>query len=174
MAGQEQPDGQGPAGRGALDAAFDSRLLAAALKYAAYGWPVLPCGSNKKPLIKDWPNAASTDPNQIRKWWDMFPTAMIGVVTGPRSGLFVIDVDVKNSAPGLSSLAALEKEHGKLPDTLSQITASGGFHYLFQYPKGIELGNSSGKLGKGIDTRGTGGFIVVCPSHGYKWRRAQR
>jgi hypothetical protein len=183
MAGKRQPRGRSPAGRGhtrrrlrqSMKAVMTiSRLLAAALKYAAHGWPVLPCGSDKKPLIKDWPNAASTDEKQIREWWSTYPTAMIGVVTGPRSGLFAIDVDVKYSAPGLSSLAALEREHGKLPDTLSQTTPSGGIHFLFEYPKDIKLGNSIGKLSKGIDTRGKGGYIIVAPSPGYRWRKVQR
>ena len=146
-------------------------LLDAALRYAEHGWPVHPCGANKVPLVKDWPNAASTDEKQIREWWSKYPNAMIGVVTGPRSGLFVIDVDVKGGAPGLKSLAALEKECGKLPDTLSQTTPSGGIHFLFEYPKDVKLGNSIGKLGKGIDTRGEGGYIIVAPSTGYRWRQ---
>jgi len=146
-----------------------STLMAAALEYAKKGKAVFPCApGTKKPLTKHGFKDATTDEEQIRQWWTKHPDAWIGMPTGEKNDIFVIDVDVKHGAPGLESLAALEKEHGKLPDTLSQTTASGGRHFLFEYPKHVKLGNSIGKLGKGIDTRGAGGYIIVAPSPGYK------
>jgi hypothetical protein len=41
-------------------------------------------------------------------------------------------------------------------------TPSGGFHYYFRWQH--PLGNSAGKLGPGLDTRGEGGYVVVPPS----------
>jgi len=153
----------------------ESKLLAAALGYAQKGKAVFPCKPGKKtPLTEHGFKDATTDEAQIRKWWTENPQAWIGMPTGEANNLFVIDVDVKNGAPGLESLAALEEEHGKLPDTLTQTTASGGIHYLFEYPKHVKLGISAGKLGMGIDTRGEGGYIIVSPSPGYKWREVQR
>ena len=43
--------------------------LQAALDLAKQGYPVLPCARNKKPLLKDWPNVASCDPDRVRELW---------------------------------------------------------------------------------------------------------
>jgi putative DNA primase/helicase len=73
-----------------------AELLAAALTYAARGWPVFPCNpKNKQPLLgadKDADNKpirgtgglkkASTDPEQISAWWKRFPNALIGLCPG--------------------------------------------------------------------------------------------
>jgi hypothetical protein len=68
-----------------------------ALIYAAppYNWPVFPVSADgqKRPLVKDWPNVASTDPAQIEAFWRRFPRAFVAIPTGPRSGVVVLDVD---------------------------------------------------------------------------------
>ena len=38
--------------------------------------------------------AATTDASQIREWWHKWP-AMIGLPTGPASGIDVLDIDLK-------------------------------------------------------------------------------
>ena len=50
-----------------------------------------------------------------------------------------------------------------LPPTLSTITGrhDGGRHYYFTLPEGASIGNSVGKLGQGLDVRGTGGYVVL-------------
>src|SRR5947207_5105754 len=88
-------------------------LLDAALSYAARGWPVMPlhdlihghCSCTnpnckhpgKHPQIGDWPNTATLDPAQIQRWWHVqYPSANVGILTGARSGLAVLDVDPRN------------------------------------------------------------------------------
>lgn len=88
--------------------------------------------------------------------------------TGEPSGLYVVDID---GPEGRASLAELEKEHGPIPLTKASTTGR-GTHYLFKATPGIR--NSQGTIGKGIDTRGDGGYIVAPPSihpngHRYKW-----
>src|SRR6516162_5154723 len=87
---------RGPAMTGAA-------LLDAALSYAERrGWPVFPVALvkrqdgklDKKPLVK-WGAAATTDAKQIKEWWRRWPNALVGVPTGRRSGLVVLDVDCK-------------------------------------------------------------------------------
>lgn len=91
------------------------------------------------------------------------------VETGRESGVIVIDVDVK-SGDGMAQLEALEKELGALPDTLTVITGSGGWHFYFRHP-GFHVGNA--KLSSFIDMRADkaheSGFVyVVGPgSQGY-------
>ena len=140
-----------------------SELLRAALGYASRGRPVFPCKpGNKKPLIKDWPNQATTDPRRVYAWWTRWPDANIGIPTGKRSGLLVLDVDLEGWGAG--TLDALEEELGELPATTTTRTGSGGLHYVYRYPAGVEIRNSAGKLGAGLDVRGEGGYIVAPPS----------
>jgi putative DNA primase/helicase len=149
------------------------QLRAAALAYAARGWPVLPCcPATKRPLIARGLHAASTDPEQIRAWWDAHPRAMIAVVTGPRSGFWALDVDVGNGKDGFVALGELEHAHDVLPDTLSSTTPRGGRHLLFKWRGGIH--NSASQIAGGIDVRGDGGYIIVPPSvcsnrNSYTW-----
>jgi hypothetical protein len=134
----------------------------AALRYAAVGWPVFPVRTGGKvPLTPHGCKDASTDPAFIRAWWQRHPTANLGIATGPGSGLLVVDVD---PAPGgYASLARLEAGHGALA-TLEAGTPAGGAHLYLAYPSGRQLGNSAGRLGPGLDTRGAGGYVVAPPS----------
>ncbi|MBF7084187.1 bifunctional DNA primase/polymerase [Desulfallas sp. Bu1-1] len=164
-------------------------LLQAALKYAEHGWPITPlwwptangkcaCGNpdcrtpGKHPILRDWTNQASTDPAQILKWWQRWPRANVGIVTGERSRILLLDVDVKGDGP--ATLAKLEAEHSKLPDTPETITGSGGRHVLFKYPQGRTITNRA-RFAPGLDTRSNGGMFVAPPSlHAsggrYEWK----
>lgn len=137
--------------------------LTAALAYAARGWHVLPLRSRSKlPLLKNWPQQATADRKVITRWWKRWPEAGVGIATGSKSGLVVVDVDVKNG--GDESLRDLELTYGELPETVRVLTGGGGYHLYFKLPVGRELRNSTGKLGDGLDIRATGGFVVAPPS----------
>jgi putative DNA primase/helicase len=117
----------------------------------------------KHPRIKFWQKLACADVRVIRAWWRQWPLANIGILTGAASGIYVVDVDLKRG--GDVSLMELCERHGiEWPDTLTVLTGSGGFHYYFLFPEGLDLRNTSGKLGRGIDTRGNGGYVVAPPS----------
>ena len=69
-------------------------MLEFALDYARRGWPVFPCKpTDKSPYIKGGLNAATTDEETIRTWWQRWPLAMIGVPMGSRSGVWAVDPD---------------------------------------------------------------------------------
>src|SRR5262245_19457117 len=86
-------------------------LLTAALEYAARGWPVFPLHTptasgcscrrrdcdriGKHPRTQHGLKDASTDPATIQRWWRMWSTANIGLVTGAVSGLVVLDEDTQ-------------------------------------------------------------------------------
>src|SRR5215831_11955964 len=96
-------------------------ILDAALQYAFGNMPVFPVGrSDKHPLCVHGLNDATIDEAQIRAWWRQYPHAMIGIATGPRAGIWVLDVDsdLKKAINGHASMARLEIEHGPLPLTL--------------------------------------------------------
>lgn len=153
---------------------FRKELLSAALIYGAKGYPVFPAmmiGGQKKPLVK-WGKGedghpdltkrrATTDPETIKAWWTRWPLAMIGMPTGVRSGVVVLDIDRKSGVDGLANLRA----EGIDPYSLSPIislTPSGGLHFFMRYNGPLK--NSAGILADGVDVRGDRGYIVLPPS----------
>lgn len=153
-------------------------MLRAALVYASWGWYVHPLRpGDKRPLLTNWPQRATTDRAQIQHWWGRWPEANIGLACGP-SGFLAIDLDVKDGVDGLASWEALKAELG-IDDLATPVseTPSGGRHVLFSLgehapgegassaeARRASPGNTVGKLGPGIDTRGDGGYIVLPPS----------
>lgn len=135
--------------------------FAAALGYAARGWPVFPCRRDKRPLVRNGFRDATAELAQIEDWWRRWPQALVGGPTGKRSGLVVLDIDVKHPrAWGFDTLAELGL--ALLPDTPMAHTASGGLHVYFGCTE-REIGNSVGKhgLGPGLDVRGEGGYVIM-------------
>ena len=96
-----------------------TKLHQAALDLAAKGVPVFPCRPGTKvPAFKRAFYASSTDPAQIDAWWAQ---ADYNIGISPElAGWCVIDVDTKDpKANGEATLAQLEKDNAKLPDTLT-------------------------------------------------------
>jgi hypothetical protein len=151
-----------------------SDKLAAALDYAARGLQVFPCRAGTKlPATVDGFKSATTDAAQIRAWWTRWPDANVAVATGAASGVVVLDVDIVSG--GTESLERLKQENGPLPRGPQVLTGSGGTHVYFAYPE-LGVHNSVGQLGKGLDVRGDGGYVVAPPSlhesgNPYKWLR---
>jgi putative DNA primase/helicase len=140
----------------------ESCPLSIALQAGAIGCRVFPVHpENKKPLVKGWPTVASADAEKIKIFWSQFPDAMIGAVTGHKSGFFVIDVDVRpeKNVDGLKSLKALEEKHGRLKPTMLVGTPGGGFHFYYKMPShDIRSRPFPGVVG--IDIKANGGYIV--------------
>lgn len=102
-----------------------------ALQYAKKGKPVFPCNRQKKPLTENGFKNATTDRDQIEKWWSEWPTALIGMPTGAVSGLWVLDIDPPDGENSLESL--IEREGSwPLPDTLESKTGRGGKHIFYK------------------------------------------
>ena len=142
----------------------DFTLKLAALDYATQGIAVLPLIPNtKKPLTERGYLDASTNTTVINQWWDKWPDANIGMVTGSINGVIVLDVDSKDGKDGRESLQELENRYGALPETRRHNTPSGGYHLLFSIGSVVVRG-SAGKIGVGLDIRCDGGYIVAPPS----------
>lgn len=154
--------------------------IAAALEYAETGWPVFPVSPDKKTPCKSAkfsngkPWGMTCDAKEIRRDFEKWPTAMIGVPTGKPSGFWVLDIDTVqgHAKNGIAALEELKARHGALPDTLMATTPSGGKHLYFR-TNGVSVLNSTSTLGVGIDVRGDGGMVIVPPSRRasgqYKW-----
>jgi hypothetical protein len=184
-----------------LGAMGELATLDAALAYARAGWPVFPCNptpdppgtpaakkKGKKPLVagadKDeygnkipktgglW--RATTDEKQIREWWGRRPKALIGVPTGERIGLFVLDIDPRGEDSCQQVLQRLIDAVGALPSGPISITQSGGWHLWFRNPSGEQLPKNNAARIPGVDWRGQGGYVIAPPSvmldgKSYQW-----
>jgi hypothetical protein len=103
-----------------------------------------------------WQQEATADPAVICGWFADNPKMNYGVAVDDKR--FVLDLDCKNGKDGRKDLEVLELCNSDLPDTLIVKTPSGGYHiYLLG-----NAANSVGKkeLGRGIDVRGKGGYVL--------------
>ena len=148
-----------------------SALLAAALCYAARGWPVVAChhptadgrcscgradcedqGKHPRYHRHDLSlglHSATTNPQIIQRWWTRWPNANIAIATGTQAGLLVADSD----HPSLY----------RLPSTASVATAH-GLHAYFTYPDAVPTRSTRTGLLPHLDTRGVGGMVIAPPS----------
>ena len=165
--------------RAAIDAyAKSGHMLDAALAYAKHGIPVFPLSVHSKAPV---PKAdldqrgnkipksggfykATTEFVIIHRWWDR-KEYLIGMPTGPASGVFAVDVDTgpDHADDGMRAWQTLLAEHGEI-DTRTHCTASLGLHVILIHPDDQPIGCSRGSLPKGMDIKGRGGYIVLPPS----------
>jgi hypothetical protein len=143
-------------------------LLRSALWYASIGQPVFPCypwegDKAKSPLTRNGFHDATTDINQIRRWWEtLFPFAMIG---GPVAiDEVCLDTDPRNDGDirNLIELAGLDV----LPVTKTVFSGrlDGGQHQFFKRPEGSYDG-AKARLPRGIDLKDGGkGYTILPPS----------
>lgn len=191
----------------------DAEPVVAARSYAQAGIPVFPlfglvtggdgggegarlnceCGEarcdrpGKHPRLA-WTREATTDEERIADWWRTWPGANVGIPTGDRSGLIVIDLDVEEvtHANGMTSIVDghaelsgwLESELGlgwsadKLEsETLVARTGSGGRHIVLRDPGDVR---SAGRWLPAVDLKARGGYVVAPPSRhasgaSYEW-----
>jgi hypothetical protein len=167
-------------------------LLAAALDLAARGLSVFPlhfpvrrrgtlvcscwqrnCSNAAKhpfgSLVPHGVKDATTDQQQVEKWWRQYPQVNVGLST---ASLVILDIDPRHN--GYESLAALEQQHDVIPHTWCVRTGSGGLHIYLAAPSSSTISNSAGKLGPGLDIRAKGGSVVAPPSRHitgdhYRW-----
>lgn len=145
----------------------DTTMLDAALSYARIGLAVFPLvEKSKRPAVANGFYKATTDEEQIRKWWQKNPYYNIGIACGAVSNMSVIDVDISEEKDkhGDITVKEWEKEHGPFPKTAMGATGNGGFHILYRFDSHPHCSSDRPKDKKGIDVRGDGGYIVAPPS----------
>src|SRR6516164_2756843 len=105
---------------------------------------------------------ASTDPITITDWWKANPRALIAVPMGPRSGVWVIDVDTgEEHDSGIDEWDALLAKH-KPFETREHRSATGGPHVCFAWREDQPIGCSKGKgelKDLSLSVKGEGGYI---------------
>ena len=125
-------------------------MIDEALHYVKQGWRIFPLAERgKTPATAHGFKDATTDPEQIRRWWGRWTHANIGLACG-LSGLAVVDVDPRKGGR-LDSV--------DLPQTLRSKTGGGGWHCFF-----AGTAKSKSDLVPGVDLKSIGGYVVLPPS----------
>jgi hypothetical protein len=143
--------------------------LDAALNYAERGWPVLPwsqSGDKKFPLTPHGHLDATTDPAVIAAWWRQHSEALVSIASGERSGIVILDIDLRAQGSGWDSLEALGVVFH--PETPTAHSPRGGCHLLFEWP-GTYVKSVNGALGPHLDIKGDGGSAILPPGPGRWW-----
>ena len=166
--------------------------------YAEQGWKLIPCfgiglngcncgkthtGSHdggKHPIISDWPLKATSELEQLHKWFGI-GTQNNAAVVCHESGLVVIDIDPRNG--GDESYLALEGLlDGAIPSTVTALTGEyvvkgkkvRGRHLYFKADPNAQYIKDFTRLGyKGIDVK-SNGYVLIAPSKhasgvNYEW-----
>jgi hypothetical protein len=142
--------------------------VAVALAYAHAGIPVFPCDARKRPLTLRGHHDATTDLATVRRCWTRWPNALVGIPTGPDSGVWVLDVDGEAGRCSLNELVARLgiETIAELTPCVSR-TPSGGLHLIFRLRPGERPRNRARDIGDGLDTRGvkadgkSGGYFIA-------------
>ena len=158
-----------------------------ALRYARRGWLVVPmhaikdgkcsCSkgdacerAGKPPITQHGVNDATTEREQIKRWWTDNPNANIGIATGSELGIIVLDIDPRNG--GRKSFKRQTGKLGPLPNTVTGITGGGGLHLIFEYPSfAVKKDTSGKKFGRGVDILSDGCIMIAPPSRHAAGRR---
>ena len=119
-----------------------------------YYFPLRP--ETKVPIYGfSWRKDSSNDPARVQAWMESYPECNWGIDC-EKSGLTVLDIDVKDGKPGEKTLLEWELDHGLLPPTQEVETPSGGRHYYYH---GLSATRSF--LKEGIDIKSVGGYVVA-------------
>jgi len=116
----------------------------------ARGWSFTPL-NGKRPILTDWPKLPPLTRDETL---DHAEKRNMGLLTGQRSGVAVIDVDLGKGATIPDGL----------PQTWTVETGGGGLHFYYSVPDGSTIPNSTGKLADHVDVRGDGGQVVFVGS----------
>lgn len=116
-------------------------------------FPVLPL--RKNPHLEKNLILATTDAEQIERWWSTWPTANIGIAT---EGLLVLDIDDP------SSEFMTPEKWADLQGAPTSSTPRGGSHYWFRQPEGADVRSFETSKTFKIDIRANGGYVVAPPS----------
>jgi putative DNA primase/helicase len=116
----------------------------------------------KHPAGAGWQRAA-IDAGGVERWLEQGGNVGLRMGVQP-SGVVLVAIDV-DGAEGIASFEELIAELGEPLPSLTQTTASGGFHYIAQWPVDEPVpSNGVGQLRSKIDVRGAGAQIVTSPS----------
>jgi len=155
-----------------------------------FGWRVLPvhyvrpdgtcscrrahCESiGKHPVRMGWTSQSAVNGADVETFWADDPDYNVGGLTGPDSGIWVLDVDTdKGGEESFRRLCTTEDGLPRVfqPGMRRHKTGGGGYHLVFRLPPGVTVKSRPLPGYPGIDVRGSGGMIVLPDSESGKGR----
>lgn len=139
-------------------------IAAAAADYAEQGFAVLPLRPRSKvPATPHGKKDATSDAQQVANWFPPDTNYNVGILTGDRTRLLVLDIDPRNG--GDASFERFERTYGSLPATKRAITGGGGFHLFFRLPENVTGLSDHPSVAnfEGVDIK-CDGYVVAAPS----------
>ena len=134
-------------------------VLEHALRLAERDIAIFPAQRNKRPATAHWKSDATTDEEQIRKWFNN-EAHLLAVPTGMDNGLFALDIDPAGQGWLKENFDRLlcERVH----------QTKRGQHFLYSFPSDAPdlATNTAGRIAPGVDTRGEGGYVIWWAAHG--------
>lgn len=127
-----------------------------ALHLANQGYRVFPVREDKAPLVKRWPERATTDPRAVRSLWEAHPSAGVGIATG--DGPTVIDLDRHDAdADGVQAFTDWSVANG-VDWTPTTTTRNHGQHLYYRASGAYKSRNG---ILPGVDVKSEGGYVVA-------------
>lgn len=129
-------------------------------EYIGQNIAVFPCNRNKTPATANGFHDATTDPAKLDEMFRGRSELLPGIPTGDVNGIVVIDFDNKEHISIDQTIEIVTEEFGKLPETLTIATQSGGLHYYYLVDK-TNTRTASKFLRKElpVDIRSNGGYV---------------
>ena len=141
-------------------------LLEAALEYAHDGWEVFPLNADKTPRTTNGMKDATSDTEQVERWWTSAPDSLIGCRIP--EGVMVLDIDPRHD--GHLTWSSLTTLHGDI-DTRRHYSgrSDGGFHIWLTRPEGklSAKGLADHASDLGVTFEAGGGIDILHHGHRY-------
>ena len=151
-----------------------SEFLNKALEMLDDGWWVVPIHPDEKHPAPKWGHIYDEgkfpSEEQVIDWWEKFPNAHVGIITGELSGVLVVDCDNEEAEEFAKSVG--------LTNTPWVVKTKRGKHFYFKWPanaghiKTLTWSNADGiewprDAVKGLDRKAHKGVVLVPPTPNY-------
>jgi len=140
-------------------------LLQQAIQARIKGYNIIPLRGGeigndnyKRPAVAwdKYQNDLSTI-TEIRSWYEENPSLQFGIVTGPISKLFVVDLDNAEAEKWF-----FERESGVTLASSACVKTRKGWHIYFRWTDELnEKVTTKVRISEGVDIRGEGGYVVA-------------
>lgn len=131
--------------------------------YTGMGLCPIPVSNDKRPLISSWQHLASSDLKLTLDLFEKFDNPNIGLVMGPKSKMFALDIDRKGGKDGLEAILKAYPEAKFSKTTLKAKTPNNGIHVFYEWDNNIPLTSHVNAL-SGVDLKGARSFVMAEPS----------
>lgn len=120
----------------------------------------------KHPVISAWTKQPATSLADVEAYWEEYPDANVGIVTGTISRIWVLDLDLDKPGGRESWERLCAEGEGQVWQPMRRHKTGGkdNFQIVFKLPPGVVVASGPFKGYPGVDIRGEGGMVIAPPS----------